>query len=102
MKKIKNSMYYLILIPQCAIRELNEELGLDLNKEEISKKTKFEFFGKNFYKDLIVTTWSYIYILHISSDIESEIKFSDGEVESVKWLTIDEIVEKIKKARETY
>ncbi len=46
-----------------------------------------------------MSTWSYIYILKIDSDMEKKIQFCDGEVESVQWLTVDDIFEKIKNSK---
>jgi NADH pyrophosphatase NudC (nudix superfamily) len=38
--------------------------------------------------------WSYIFFLKVDEDVC--IKFEDGEVESVDWLTVTEIEEKMK------
>jgi len=51
------------------------------------------FIGKNFFQNHITSLWSYIYDVKIEEN--TKISFNDGEVESVEWLTLDEIKTKI-------
>ena len=37
--------------------------------------------------------WSYIYLLEVEDDVS--IKFEDGEVESIEWLSIPQICDRI-------
>jgi 8-oxo-dGTP pyrophosphatase MutT (NUDIX family) len=87
-------------VNECAARELTEELGLDLN--ELNNKyhdldLKLNYLGKTCYNNGVNMVWSYVYVIFMPSRIENEIKFSDGEVEAVYWLSENEIVGKIKK-----
>jgi 8-oxo-dGTP pyrophosphatase MutT (NUDIX family) len=67
------------------LRELNEELGIVLEDEE-----KLSFIGKTFYRDDIVSVWSYVYMVEIMSN--TTLNFCDGEVASVQWQSKDGII----------
>ena len=64
-------------------RELNEEIGLDINISEIIlvKEIKEERTDINFFRD--------IYLIKKNIDLNT-IKYKDGEVVNVKYVTIDE------------
>jgi hypothetical protein len=52
-----------------------------------------KFIGKVFFHNNITSLWSYIYDVKIGKD--TDISFNDGEVESVEWLSLEEIINKI-------
>ena len=68
------------------IRELKEELGLDVNKDEI----KTIGLIKNPDKPCVIN----LYLLEKDIDI-NELKLQDEEVESVNWMTSEEIIKLI-------
>ncbi len=66
---------------------INSKYNLDLSLKSLGLK--------KFYDEGFLLEFSYNYIIKIPSSIEGEIKFSDGEVESVEWMSKDEILNKI-------
>lgn len=69
---------------QNALNELGEELGLDINKDDLKpvhilKSDKAKHFGQ-------------VYAYRWNGEV-SDVKFNDGEVEQVKWMTFEEIQE---------
>ena len=78
---------------QAIIREAKEELGLDLNKNDIT------FIGSsistNIKGDIINNHFNEYYIAQKDID-ETELKLQEEEVSEVKWIDKDEIIEKIK------
>lgn len=78
---------------QAIIREAKEELGLDLNKNDIT------FIGSsistNIKGDIINNHFNEYYIARKDID-ETELKLQEEEVSEVKWIDKDEIIEKIK------
>ena len=75
------------------IREAKEELGLDLNKNDIT------FIGSgisnNIKGDIVNNHFNEYYIARKDID-EAELKLQEDEVSEVKWIDKDEIIEKIK------
>lgn len=69
------------------IRELKEELGLDVNKDEL----KTIGIVKNPDKSCVIN----LYLLEKDIDID-KLKLQDDEVESVNWMTSEEIIKLIK------
>lgn len=69
------------------IRELKEELGLDVNKDEL----KTIGIVKNPDKPCVIN----LYLLEKDIDID-KLKLQDDEVESVNWMTSEEIIKLIK------
>jgi 8-oxo-dGTP pyrophosphatase MutT (NUDIX family) len=76
------------LLTKSAIRELFEEVGII-----IKNGNDLKFLGKKLYEDNISSVWSYVYLLNVYEDVS--IKFEDGEVESIEWLTLSEICNRI-------
>lgn len=78
---------------QAIIREAKEELGLDLNKNDMT------FIGSsistNIKGDIINNHFNEYYIARKDID-ETELKLQEEEVSEVKWIDKDEIIEKIK------
>lgn len=74
---------------QGALRELKEEIGLELEEKDISliKEIIEEREDLNFFRD--------IYLVNKEISIE-EIKFNDGEVINAKYVSIDEFNNMIK------
>ena len=72
-----------------ALRELKEEIGIELNVEDIKLVQEFveEITDLNFFRD--------IYLVNKEIPLE-QIKFIDGEVINAKYVTIDEFNEMIK------
>lgn len=69
------------------IRELKEELGLDVNKDEL----KTIGLIKNPDKPCVIN----LYLLEKDIDID-KLKLQDEEVESVNWMTSEEVIKLIK------
>lgn len=69
------------------IRELKEELGLDVNKDEL----KTIGLVKNPDKPCVIN----LYLLEKDID-KDKLKLQDEEVESVNWMTSEEIIKLIK------
>lgn len=65
-------------------RELNEELGIDVNPEELKLSRTLKIENKNIFMD--------IYVVYKDISIES-ISFTDGEVIDCKYVTIEELKE---------
>ncbi len=76
------------MLTKSAIRELFEEVGII-----IKNGNDLKFLGKKLYEDNISSVWSYVYLLNVYEDVS--IKFEDGEVESIEWLTLSEICNRI-------
>lgn len=78
---------------QAIIREAKEELGLDLNKNDMT------FIGSsistNIKGDIINNHFNEYYIARKDID-ETELKLQEEEVSEVKWIDKDAIIEKIK------
>lgn len=78
---------------QAIIREAKEELGLDLNKNDMT------FIGSsistNIKGDIINNHFNEYYIARKDID-KTELKLQEEEVSEVKWIDKDEIIEKIK------
>ena len=76
-----------------ALRELKEEIGIELNVEDIKLVQEFveEITDLNFFRD--------IYLVNKEIPLE-QIKFIDGEVINAKYVTIDEFNEMIKTIEE--
>lgn len=77
---------------QAIIRETKEELGIELNKEEIT------FIGStistNCKGDIISNHFNECYIVNKDID-ETKLKLQIEEVSEVKWINRNEIIEKI-------
>jgi isopentenyl-diphosphate delta-isomerase len=73
---------------EAAIRETQEELGLDFKESDFMLLRTLQVHNEpnNGYID---EEFNYMYV--VRADVkESDLKFTDGEVEEVKFLTIDE------------
>ena len=73
-------------IHESALRELNEELGV-----ELKSKSDLKYIGKSYYECSFTKCWSYIYYL----EYEGDYKFNDGEVSGVEYWSHEEINKKI-------
>lgn len=75
------------------IRETKEELGLDIDKENII------FIGScistNIKGDIINNHFNEFYIINKDID-ETKLKLQEEEVEEVKWMNKDEIIERVR------
>lgn len=75
------------------IRETKEELGLDINKEDIT------FIGAvistNIKGDIVNKHFNEFYIINKDID-ETKLKLQEEEVSEVKWMDKDEIIERVK------
>ena len=85
---------------ESAVRELNEEIGLNIN--ELNTKypdleLHLKFLGTKFIQQHITITWSYVLLFIITSYLELQTKITDVEVKSIEWLTEAEILKKIEK-----
>ncbi len=82
-----------------AIRELEEEIGLNVTKDELS------FFGimqeDRVYQGMINKEFHYIYFLQFNEDI-ANLKLQKEEVEKVKFFSIDEIDKALEANPEKY
>lgn len=58
---------------------------------------KLKFISNIYFEDNISKGWSYNYYLPLSSKQAEGIKFNDGEVESIQWLSEQEIYDKVEK-----
>ena len=78
---------------QAAIRECKEELGIELNKNDIT------FIGSttstNIKGDIINNHFNEYYIANKEID-ETKLKLQEEEVSEVRWIDKDQIIEKIK------
>lgn len=78
---------------QAIIRECKEELGIELNKNDIT------FIGTttsiNIKGDIINRHFNEYYIAHKEID-ENKLELQEEEVSEVKWINKNEIIEKIK------
>ena len=80
-----------------AVRELKEELGIDINKEQLidcgNRRFKFEdYFHGHLFKDNQV---SKIFVLWCDLD-EDKFSFLDHEVSEVKWIEFDKCYRMVK------
>lgn len=80
---------------ESAVRELNEEIGINVKNH----KDRIKFFGKKFHKEDISQSWDYFHYFLIKEDEEDKIYFNDGEVQSVQWKSKDEVIQLIEKER---
>lgn len=75
------------------IREVNEEIGIELNKDNIT------FIGscisKNVKEDIINNHFNEFYIVNKDFD-ETRLELQEDEVSEIKWIDKDEIIERIK------
>ena len=72
-----------------AQKELEEELGIDLNKT----KYKLQFLRKYFYEEKdICKAWVYEYYFRITEEESKKIQFKDHEVERIDWFSKDELL----------
>lgn len=78
---------------QAIIRETKEELGIELNREEII------FLGSslssNIKKDIINNHFNEYYVVNKDID-ETKLCLQEDEVSEVKWIDSDDIIKKIK------
>ena len=78
---------------EAVIRETKEELGIELKKDEIT------FLGSSISKqekgDIINNHFNEYYIATKDID-ETKLKIQEEEVSEIKWISKDEIIEKIK------
>ena len=72
-----------------AQKELEEELGIDLNKT----KYKLQFLRKYFYEEKdICKAWVYEYYFRITDEESKKIQFKDHEVERIDWFSKAELL----------
>jgi isopentenyldiphosphate isomerase len=71
-----------------AFKELDEELGIDLNKT----KYKLQFLRKYFFEEKYCRCWVYEYYIRITDDESKNITFKDREVACVDWYSKDELL----------
>ena len=72
-----------------AYKELDEELGIDLNKT----KHKLQFVRKYFYEEKnICKVWIYEFYVRIKDEESKNIKFKDHEVSHIDWYTKEELL----------
>ena len=72
-----------------AYKELDEELGIDLNKT----KHKLQFVRKYFYEEKnICKVWIYEFYVRITDEESKNIKFKDHEVSHIDWYTKEELL----------
>lgn len=82
-------------IHESAVRELYEEIGIDVKTE----KDRIKFFGKKYQKEIISQSWDYFHYFLIKEDEENKIFFNDGEVQSVYWKSKEEVIKLIEEER---
>jgi hypothetical protein len=61
----------------------------------LQEEKDLKFLGKYFHKDNLAVAWNYIFSIEITDEQEKQIKFNDGEVQSVEWGSFEEIEKKI-------
>ena len=72
-----------------AKKELEEELGIDLNKT----KYKLQFLRKYFFDEKnIARAWVYEYYLRLTNQEIKNITFKDNEVSAINWFKKDELL----------
>ena len=72
-----------------AQKELEEELGIDLNKT----KNKLQFLRKYFYEEKnICKAWVYEYYVRITDEESKNITFKDHEVDRIDWFSKNELL----------
>ena len=72
-----------------AQKELEEELGIDLNKT----KHKLQFLRKYFYEEKnICRAWVYEYYIRITDEESKNIIFKDHEVDRIDWFSKKELL----------
>ena len=72
-----------------AEKELEEELGIDLNKT----KYKLQFLRKYFFEEKnICKAWVYEYYIRITEEESKRIIFKDHEVDRIDWLSKEELL----------
>ena len=72
-----------------AQKELEEELGIDLNKT----KNKLQFLRKYFYEEKnICKAWVYEYYIRITDEESKNILFKDHEVDRIDWFTKEKLL----------
>lgn len=78
---------------EAIIREIKEELGIDIDKENIT------FIGSsissNVKGDIVNNHFNEFYIINKDID-ETELELQEEEVSEVKWMDKDEIIERVK------
>ncbi len=78
---------------QAAIREVKEELGINVEKKDIT--IIGESISENIKGDIIDRHFNEYYMINKNID-EKKIKLQEDEVSEVKWIDKDEIIKKIK------
>ena len=78
---------------QAAIRECKEELGIELNKNDITFIVSTT--STNIKGDIINNHFNEYYIANKEID-ETKLKLQEEEVSEVRWIDKDQIIEKIK------
>ena len=76
----------------CAEREVQEEIGIDVNKT----KEKLKFIKKYFFEEDICRVWTYCYLLKLNEDEIKHIKFCDHEVSAIEWIEKNKLLEMFK------
>jgi isopentenyldiphosphate isomerase len=66
---------------ETAIKEINEEIGIDLNKDRLI------FIDESKYEPAKHISKAYLVIFNLDTD---KIIFNDGEISEIKWISIEE------------
>ena len=76
-------------VEENAQKELEEELGIDLNKT----KYKLQFLRKYFYEEKnLCKAWIYEYYMRITEEESNNIVFKDHEVDRIDWFTKEQLL----------
>lgn len=82
-------------LEDAALRELKEELGL-----EISKNSLYSFLGRKIFKKDTNSHITYLYYTKANKD-EKDFIIQEEELSEVKWFDIDELIRLIKSNDDT-
>ena len=75
-------------VQKSAEREVNEEIGIDVNN-----KNRINFIVKYFFdEENICRCWIYCYFLKLNEEELNSIKFKDKEISSIKWFNKNDLI----------
>ena len=78
------------------IKEIEEEIGLRINLEELTKGMVFSYDSYKEKDPFSNREYAQIYYYNFKGDL-NELSFNDGEVQKVKWMTENKVIESINK-----